>query len=57
MLIQGFYSVLGWISIALVAFSGFAFVDAAVRREDAYRAADKKNKAFWLIILGHRRSR
>ena len=27
-------------------------VDAAVRREDAYRAADKQTKMFWLIILG-----
>ncbi|MDQ0843647.1 MULTISPECIES: DUF2516 family protein [unclassified Streptomyces] len=29
-----------------------AFVMAAMAREDAYRAADKKTKPFWLIILG-----
>ncbi|MFP1626233.1 DUF2516 family protein [Streptomyces sp. 5K101] len=29
-----------------------ALVMAAVAREDAYRAADKKTKSFWLIILG-----
>jgi hypothetical protein len=33
-------------------FTGFALIDAATRREDAYRAADKKTKPFWLIILG-----
>ncbi|KPI10213.1 Protein of unknown function DUF2516 [Actinobacteria bacterium OK074] len=29
-----------------------ALVMAALFRDDAYRAADKKNKGFWLIILG-----
>ncbi|MEU1278698.1 DUF2516 family protein [Streptomyces sp. NPDC005805] len=29
-----------------------ALVMAAMAREDAYRAADKKTKSFWLIILG-----
>jgi hypothetical protein len=51
MLVQGFYNVLGWISLALLVFALFALVDAAIRREDAYRAADKKTKPFWLIIL------
>ena len=52
MLISGFFSVLALISWALFLFATFAFVDAAFRRQDAYRAADKNNKAFWLIILG-----
>jgi uncharacterized membrane protein len=52
MLVAGFYSVLGWASIALVLFTLFAFVDAAIRRADAYQAADKQKKGFWLIILG-----
>ncbi|MDI5963660.1 DUF2516 family protein [Streptomyces sp. SL13] len=52
MLVQNFYSVLGWVQLALAAFAVFAFVDAAVRRPDAYRAADKKTKPFWMIILG-----
>jgi hypothetical protein len=52
MLVQGFYSIMGWISIALLFFAVFAFVDAAIRREDAYRAADKRTKPFWLILLG-----
>jgi hypothetical protein len=29
----------------------FALLDAALRREDAFRAAGKQQKAFWLIIL------
>ncbi|MFI2348701.1 DUF2516 family protein [Streptomyces sp. NPDC019443] len=29
-----------------------ALVMAALAREDAYRAADKQKKSFWLIILG-----
>ncbi|NEB80810.1 DUF2516 family protein [Streptomyces sp. SID14478] len=49
---QGFANVMWLLSLALIVFSGFALVDAAVRREDAYRAADKKTKPFWLIILG-----
>jgi hypothetical protein len=52
MLVQGFNNLLGWASIALVLFTVFAFVDAAIRRQDAYRAADKQKKSFWLIILG-----
>jgi hypothetical protein len=51
-LVEGFFSVLGLVSWALTAFAVFAFVDAAIRRNDAYRAADKKTKAFWLIVLG-----
>lgn len=52
LLITAFFSVVGLISLALFLFALFAFVDAAIRREDAYRAADKNTKAFWLIILG-----
>ncbi|MEU2562553.1 DUF2516 family protein [Streptomyces longispororuber] len=49
---QGFANFMWLLSLALILFSGFALLDAAVRREDAYRAADKKTKPFWLIILG-----
>lgn len=51
-LITGFFGVLGLVSWALFLFAAFAFVDAAIRREDAYRAASKNTKPFWLIILG-----
>ncbi|MFE9924463.1 DUF2516 family protein [Streptomyces sp. NPDC005774] len=49
---QGFAGFMWLLSMALIVFSGFALIDAAIRREDAYRAADKKTKPFWLIILG-----
>jgi O-antigen/teichoic acid export membrane protein len=49
---QGFNNLLWWGSIALLLFTVFAFFDAAFRREDAYRAADKQKKSFWLIVLG-----
>ena len=49
---QGFVGFMWLLSMALILFSGFALIDAATRREDAYRAADKQSKAFWLIILG-----
>lgn len=51
MLMQGFAGLMWLLSMALIIFSGFALFDAAVRREDAYRAADKKTKPFWLIVL------
>ncbi|TXS52670.1 DUF2516 family protein [Streptomyces sp. t39] len=38
--------------LVFVATSLIALVMAAVAREDAYRAADKKTKSFWLIVLG-----
>lgn len=49
---QGFANFMWLLSLALIAFSGFALIDAAIRRQDAYPAADKKTKPFWLIILG-----
>ncbi|MFJ6661734.1 DUF2516 family protein [Streptomyces sp. NPDC091377] len=49
---QGFAGFLWLLNLALTVFSAFALFDAAFRREDAYRAADKKTKPFWLIILG-----
>lgn len=51
-LILGFFGVIALLSWALFLFALFAFIDAAIHREDAYRAADKNTKAFWLIILG-----
>ena len=49
---QGFAGFMSLLSIALILFSGFALLDAATRREDGYRAADKQTKPFWMIILG-----
>lgn len=51
-LVDWFSNVLGWLMLALLAFKVFVFIDAAFRREDAYRAVDKQTKPFWLIVLG-----
>ncbi|MFJ2608112.1 DUF2516 family protein [Streptomyces sp. NPDC091279] len=48
---QGFASFMSLLSMALLVFSGFALIDAATRRTDAYRAADKQTKPFWMIVL------
>lgn len=37
---------------AMLVLAVVALVMAAMARDDAYRAADKKNKNFWLILLG-----
>ncbi|MEU2119144.1 DUF2516 family protein [Streptomyces sp. NPDC058700] len=53
MLRAGFDSLLSLVVFLL--FTGFAvaaLVFAAMAREDAYRAAEKQTKRFWLIILG-----
>ncbi|MFJ3304442.1 DUF2516 family protein [Streptomyces sp. NPDC086549] len=52
MLMLGFAGFLGILKIILMALAAFGLFDAAFRREDAFRAADKQNKIFWLIILG-----
>ncbi|MET8982969.1 DUF2516 family protein [Streptomyces sp. NPDC004539] len=49
---QGFSSFMALLSLALIVFSGFALFDAAIRREDGYRAVDKQTKPFWMIVLG-----
>lgn len=49
---QGFSNFMSLLSIALILFSAFAFFDSLFRREDAFRAADKKTKPFWAIVLG-----
>ncbi|MFD1661400.1 DUF2516 family protein [Streptomyces caeni] len=52
MLMLGFAGFLGLLKIVLMALAAFGLFDAVFRREDAFRAADKQNKVFWLIILG-----
>ncbi|GAA4956699.1 hypothetical protein GCM10023238_24190 [Streptomyces heliomycini] len=50
-LMQGFAGFMWLLSVALIVSSGFRADRAATRREDAYRAADKKTKPFWLLVL------
>ncbi|RKT05980.1 uncharacterized protein DUF2516 [Streptomyces sp. 3211.6] len=53
MLMQGFDDgVLPLLGYAMLALAVVAFVLALLAREDAYRAADKQTKTFWLVILG-----
>ncbi|MFF4951936.1 DUF2516 family protein [Streptomyces chattanoogensis] len=52
MLVFGFMELLYWVGKALGVYAAVMLIDAAMRREDAYRAADKQNKGMWLIFLG-----
>ncbi|MCP9944324.1 DUF2516 family protein [Streptomyces somaliensis] len=52
MLMSGFNSLLGLLSLVMLALAVVALAFAALAREDAYRAADKQTKPFWLIVLG-----
>nr|WP_307624153.1 DUF2516 family protein [Streptomyces sp. V3I7] len=52
MLMQGFAGFMWLLYLAMLAMAVVAFVMAALFRADAYRAAGKQNKGFWLIILG-----
>jgi O-antigen/teichoic acid export membrane protein len=40
------------LQIAVLATTVYAFVHAALQRQDAYTAADKLTKPVWLVILG-----
>jgi hypothetical protein len=52
MLMNGFAGFMGLLQLVVIALAAFAVIDAAFRREDAFRATDKQTKVFWLIILG-----
>ncbi|MCX4526582.1 MULTISPECIES: DUF2516 family protein [unclassified Streptomyces] len=53
MLMNGFDNgVLPLLGFAMLALAVVAFVLAAIAPEDAYRAADKQTKTFWLVVLG-----
>jgi hypothetical protein len=47
--ISGLVGILGIVTLLLKA---FCLVDCATRRPDAFTAAGKQTKIFWLIILG-----
>ncbi|MFE9565821.1 DUF2516 family protein [Streptomyces sp. NPDC006487] len=53
MLMNGFdEGVLPLLGFAMLGLAVVAFVLALTAREDAYRAAGKQTKTFWLVILG-----
>jgi len=51
MLLTGFSTLIGLLYMVMLVLAVVALVLAATAREDAYRAADKQQKSFWLIIL------
>ncbi|MFI5798390.1 DUF2516 family protein [Streptomyces sp. NPDC051677] len=52
MLMTGFAGLVWVLYLAMLVLAVVALVMAALFRDDAYRAANKQNKGFWLIILG-----
>ncbi|MFG3588165.1 DUF2516 family protein [Streptomyces sp. NPDC047990] len=52
MLLTAFGGFMSLIFLAILVLAVVALGMAAIAREDAYRAADKQSKMFWLIILG-----
>ncbi|WP_327305979.1 DUF2516 family protein [Streptomyces sp. NBC_01298] len=53
MLMNGFDTgVVPLLGLAVLGLAVVAFVFALMAREDAYRAADKKTKTFWSVLLG-----
>ncbi|WP_405715200.1 MULTISPECIES: DUF2516 family protein [unclassified Streptomyces] len=52
MLLTGFNGFVLLLYVAMMVLAVVALIMAALAREDAYLAADKQKKSFWLIILG-----
>lgn len=52
MLLQGFGTLLSLLNFAMLVLAVVALFFAATAREDAFRAADKQTKVFWLVLLG-----
>jgi uncharacterized membrane protein YjgN (DUF898 family) len=52
MLLTGFSTLVWLLYLIMLVLAVVALFLAATAREDAYRAADKQKKSFWLIILG-----
>ncbi|WP_413761261.1 DUF2516 family protein [Streptomyces sp. MMBL 11-3] len=52
MLLTAFGGFMSLIFLAMLVLAVVALVLAVLAREDAYRAANKQTKMFWLIILG-----
>ena len=52
MLMTAFGGFMSLIFLAMLVLAVAALVMAVLARDDAYRAADKQSKMFWLVILG-----
>ncbi|MET8324692.1 DUF2516 family protein [Streptomyces sp. NPDC005181] len=52
MLLTGFSTLIWLLYLIMLVLAVVALFLAATARADAYRAADKQKKSFWLIMLG-----
>nr|WP_033322484.1 MULTISPECIES: DUF2516 family protein [Streptomyces] len=52
MLMTAFGGFMSLLFLGMLVLAVVALVMAAMARDDAYRAADKQNKMFWMIMLG-----
>ncbi|MEV0225804.1 DUF2516 family protein [Streptomyces sp. NPDC050704] len=52
MLMTAFGGFMSLIFLAMLVLAVAALVMAGLARDDAYRAANKQSKVFWLVILG-----
>jgi hypothetical protein len=51
-ILGAYFSLMALLGIALFVLELFAFVDAAIRPSQAFVAADKQTKQFWLVLIG-----
>ncbi len=52
MIAAGYNGLMFLLWLVVLAVELFALVDAAIRPDRAFRAADKRSKTFWLAVLG-----
>jgi hypothetical protein len=52
LLLTGLGGIFLVLHLALLVVAVWAFIDAVTRSDAAFRAADKRTKQFWLIVLG-----
>ncbi|WP_299530278.1 DUF2516 family protein [uncultured Streptomyces sp.] len=52
MLLEGFGTLLQLLYLLMLVMAVIALFFAVTAREDAYRAADKQKKSFWMVLLG-----
>lgn len=51
-MLSGLGTLFWFLGLLVFGLSLFAFIDAAIRPTQAFPAADKQTKQFWMIILG-----
>jgi hypothetical protein len=51
-ILGAYFSLMTLLGFALFILEAFAFIDAAIRPSQAFVAADKQTKQFWLVLIG-----